>query len=417
MRPSKLVVGFLVAGLCGCGFKSAGTVGAVTGAGGASSGGSDGSGGSGSGGNGSGGHVGSGGESGSGSGGWDASGGNGFFGSGGGGGDVGFVDASPNCGQTSVTVTPVPPDILIVQDRSLSMTDNTMDKACDGGIGGPGMPGNGNGHCGATSKWALVTAALNQVVQQTETKVNWGLMFLGAEPTQCGAATAPVVDVGPSNFSAIQAALTGETFSGLLGTPTGPVMNNAVKYLTGLTDPNPKYLLLATDGEPNCAGGSNTLNVTDDVGAENAVTAAYTAGFPTFVVGIATTTDATASNALNAMAVNGGEAQTGAATQYYAVSDTATLVSVLGQILGKALSCTIPLTGVNGSLDKVAVSAKDANGNTIEIMQDPTNGWSYTDANKTAIILNGDSCTNLQSVTYTDFQFIYTCATGMIKIG
>ena len=67
-------------------------------------------------------------------------------------------------------------------------------------------------------------------------------------------------------------------------------------------------------------------------------------------------------------------------------------------------------------LDKVAVSAKDASGNTIEIMQDATNGWSYTDPTKTAIILNGDACNNLQSVTYTDFQFLYTCATGMITI-
>jgi catechol-2,3-dioxygenase len=147
------------------------------------------------------------------------------------------------------------------------------------------------------------------------------------------------------------------------------------------------------------------------------VAAANTAGFPTFVVGIATSTDTQATNALNMMAVNGGEAQTGAATQYYAVTDTAGLETVLAQIIGKAVSCTIPLTGVSGDLDKVAVSAKDASGNTIEIMQDSVNGWSYTDATKTAIILNGDACNNLKSVTYTGFQFIYTCATGMIMIG
>ena len=407
MRRTRLVIGFLVAGLAGCGFK-AGTTGQVAsgGSGGidasVSSGGSGGKGGSASGGHGSGG---------SGQGG-SASGGNGFFGSGGDGGDVSIgVDmAPPNCGQTSVSVTPVPPDILIVQDRSLSMTDNTMDKACDGGSM------NGDGKCGANSKWSQVITALNQVVQQTETKVNWGLIFLGDEATQCGAATAPVVNVGPSNFSQIQTAFNGVTFNGAAGTPTAPVMNNAVTYLNGLTDPNPKYLLLATDGEPNCGNGINSLNMTDDVGAENAVAAAYTAGFPTFVVGIATTTDPTASNALNVMAMNGGEAQTGTATQYYAVTDTASLVDVLNKILGKALSCTIPLTGVNGTLDKVAVSAVDANGNAIEIMQDPTNGWSYTDPTKTAIILNGDACNNLQSVTYTDFQFIYTCSTGMITI-
>jgi von Willebrand factor type A domain len=408
MRRSGQLLGFLVACLLsGCGFK-AGTAGEITGAGGmdaaTSSGGASGKGGSGSGGS-----FGSGGRGGSSSGGNVGSGGDGFFGSGGGGGDVSLVDAAPtNCGQTSVSVMPVPPDILIVQDRSLSMTDNTSDLPCDGGTAA------GNGNCGTTSKWSQVTTALNQVVQQTETKVNWGLIYLGDEATVCGAATAPVVGVAASNFSQIQAAFNNVQFTGQIGTPTAAVMNNAVQYLTGLSDPNPKYLLLATDGEPNCAG--NNVGTNDDVGAENAVTTASTAGFPTFVVGIATSTDAAATNALNTMAVNGGEAQTGAATQYYAVTDTASLVTVLAKILGKALSCTIPLNGVGGMLDKVAVSAKDANGNTIEIMQDDTDGWSYTDSTKTAIILNGDACNNLQSVTYTDFQFIYTCATGMINI-
>jgi hypothetical protein len=411
MRRIRLVVGFLLAGLLsGCGFAGAsgqlargGSNGTDAGAGGSGGSGKGGSGGShsGSGGGGSGGTTSTG------------SGGSGFFGSGGDGGDVGLgVDMAPaTCGQSSVSVMPVPPDILIVQDRSLSMTDNSSDQACDGGT----IQGNGN--CGATSKWAQVTVALNQVVSQTQTKVNWGLIWLGDEPAVCGAATAPVVPITPAtSYPLIQAAINGVQFTGAIGTPTAAVMNNSVQYLNGLTDPNPKYLLLATDGEPNCATGSANVGTSDAVGAENAVTAALTAGYPTFVVGIATTSDAAASNALNTMAMNGGEAQTGAATQYYAVTDTAGLETVLAQIVAKTVSCTIPLTGVSGTLDKVAVSAKDASGNTIEIMQDATNGWSYTDATKTAIILNGDACNNLQSVTYTDFQFLYTCATGMITI-
>jgi hypothetical protein len=408
MRLGRQVLGFLVACvfvsvglLAGCGFKMAGSS-PTSGSGGVDGGTNVGTGGQagskGTGGHGTGGIivVGTGGEPGT-------------------GGDVGIgVDAAmPNCGQTSVSVMPLPPDILIVQDRSLSMTDDSNDKPCTGGSI------NGDGMCGAASKWAQTIAAINQVVGQTQGKVNWGLIFLGDEALQCGAATAPVVDITPGDSAQlIQTALNGVVFTGAPGTPTAAVMNNSVKYMQGLTDPNPKYLLLATDGEPNCAAG-NTGNIgaSDAIGAENAVAAANTAGFPTFVVGIATSTDAAATNALNTMAVNGGEAQTGAATQYYAVTDTAGLVSVLAQIIGKAASCTIPLSGVSGSLDKVAVSAKDASGNTIEIMQDPTNGWSYTDATKTAIILNGDACNNLKSVTYTGFQFIYTCATGIIVIG
>ena len=87
------------------------------------------------------------------------------------------------------------------------------------------------------SKWAQTIAAINQVVGQTQNKVNWGLMFLGDEVDQCGAATAPVVDITPGNSSQlIQAALNGVQFTGTLGTPTTAVMNNAVKYLQGLTD-------------------------------------------------------------------------------------------------------------------------------------------------------------------------------------
>jgi hypothetical protein len=393
----RQVLGFLLPCLLiGCGFKAGTGQPATSGAGGAAAGTGTGTGGQG----GSGGVVGTGGriidvETG---------------GATGNGGDVGFGMDASNCGQTSVSVMPLPPDILIVQDRSLSMTDDSNDRPCTGGTA------QGDGNCGATSKWAQVTAALNQVVGQTQTTVNWGLIFFGDEATSCVPGTTPDVAITPGASSQlIQTAFNGVQFTGSTGTPTTAVMNSAVQYLQGLSDPNPKYLLLATDGEPNCAGGN--VNATDATGAENAVTAANTAGFPTFVVGIATTTDAMATSTLNAMAVNGGEAQTGAATQYYSVTDTAGLETVLAQIVGKTVSCTIPLTGVSGDLDKVAVSAKDASGNTIEIMQDAVNGWSYTDATKTAIILNGDACSNLKTVTYTGFQFIYTCATGMIKIG
>jgi len=172
--------------------------------------------------------------------------------------------------------------------------------------------------------------------------------------------------------------------------------------------------LLATDGEPNCAGG--VVNANDDTGAQSAVTAAMNAGLPTFVVGIATTSDRGATNALNALAVAGGEPQMNAATQYYAVTDTNSLLTALANILKAATPCTIPLTGVNGSLDKVAVTAKDAQGNTVQIMEDPTNGWSYADPSMTAIVLNGTACTNLQSGSYTNFQFVYACSGVQICI-
>jgi catechol-2,3-dioxygenase len=133
------------------------------------------------------------------------------------------------------------------------------------------------------------------------------------------------------------------------------------------------------------------------------------------VVGIGNTNGVTT---LNNLAMAGGEAQVGSAdgNLFYEVNSTADLVTALNKIVGMVASCTIPLTGVNGTLEKVAVSAKDASGNTVEVMQDPTNGWSYTDTSMKTIILNGTSCADLQNGSLTDFQFIYTCSTGSICI-
>jgi hypothetical protein len=254
---------------------------------------------------------------------------------------------------------------------------------------------------------------MDTVVMATQTTVNWGLVFFGSD-SMCGVSSTPIVPITPGNsYMPISQAYATNMPSSF--TPTESAVNAAVTYMQTLTDTNPKYLLLATDGLPNCMPGDPNVMDDDSPGAVTAVTNALTAGFPTFVVGIGNTMgDAT----LNSLAQAGGEPQVGSADGnfFYEVNSTADLETALNKIVGLVASCTIPLTGVNGTLDKVAVSAKDASGNTVEIMQDPANGWSYTDTTMTTIVLNGTACANLQSATYSDFQFIYTCSTGTICI-
>lgn len=394
MRRFGIVL-VLAASSGGCGF-SPGQPGQISGSGGSETG------------------SGGAGLSGTGAGGVGLSGGNGGGGSGGdfsgSGGDVGLTGSGgTSCGQTNINIMPLPPDILIVQDRSLSMTDDTNDQPCAGGSA------SGDGNCGAASKWSQTTAALNTALSQTENTVNWGLYWLGDEAAQCGVSPTPAVMIEPAGYNDISGAFAANTFTGQPGTPTAAVMNDAVTYMKTLTDPNPKYLLLATDGEPNCPAGPTTLNTNDDRGAETAVANALTAGFPTFVVGIATTSDPGATAALNAMAVAGGQPQANAATQYYAVTDTASLVTALDAILGMATSCKVSLAGAPSNLSNVAVSAQDPSGARVEITQDPTNGWSF-DATKANIILNGTACDDLQDGTYTNFQFIYACSGVVICI-
>ncbi len=111
------------------------------------------------------------------------------------------------CGQLTRTLSSLPPDILILLDRSGSMDNDINDRGCaDAGIG------TSVGGCGAGSKWALVTTVLNQVVAQTDASVNWGLKFF-ADPgnATCTVSGGVQVPVGPGNAAAITAAIASET--------------------------------------------------------------------------------------------------------------------------------------------------------------------------------------------------------------
>ena len=142
--------------------------------------------------------------------------------------------------------------------------------------------------------------------------------------------------------------------------------------------------------------------------AEAAIMMAAMQGFPTFVIGIGNVT--TAQNTLNQFAINGGEAQTGGATSYYAATDEASLEAALSKIVGMVASCTIPLTGAPADKTNVAISVKDSSGKPTKVPMDPTNGWSYTSAAQDTIQLNGSYCDGVKSGTYSDVQFVYACS-------
>jgi von Willebrand factor type A domain len=325
------------------------------------------------------------------------------------GGDVGITGSAGGCGQMNVAVMPIPPDILIVQDKSGSMGNNDADKSCTGG-------------CGTSAKWAQVSSALTTVVTSTDQSINWGLKFF-SDDGSCGASADPVVTVGAGKGSAVSAAIANTSPAG--STPTRDAITTGAAYLATLNDTNPKYLLLATDGLPNCPVGcagmtgmlpkscTNTDNPSEDMAAEDAVSAAAAQGFKTFVIGIGTVTAAEAT--LNQLAVNGGVPQTGAATSYYAATDPTALENALNAIIGQVASCTISLANAPSGFTNVAISADSASG-TIEIPQDPTNGWSYG-PNMQSVNLNGTSCANLKNGTYSNFQFYYACAGTTIHIG
>ena len=167
---------------------------------------------------------------------------------------------------------------------------------------------------GVTLKWDAVLPALKKVIMDTDALVSWGLKtFPEGTGSACVAGSVTnnvVVPIAPMNAAAVVGALNDPANAATKpqgnGTPTGDAVTAAFNYLRTLTSTNPKYILLATDGAPSCAGTSEGGDAARTY-AYTHVMAAATASPPiyTFVVGVATNSSSETST-LNMLADAGG---------------------------------------------------------------------------------------------------------------
>ena len=105
-------------------------------------------------------------------------------------------------------------------------------------------------------------------------------------------------------------------------------------------------------------------------------------GFKTFVVGIGDTMGAAT---LDQMAINGGMPQTGAATSFYQVTDTASLVAALQTILGRVGSCQFNIGMAPNTMTSTDFIDVFGDGTPIPRDTTHTDGWDYSNAAHTAI--------------------------------
>jgi hypothetical protein len=177
--------------------------------------------------------------------------------------------------------------------------------------------------------------------------------------------------------------------------------------LMSLTRPNPRFVLLATDGEPTCGAGGDTM-ASDAQAAINAVTNLATAGIPVYVIGIATA--GVADMTLSAMAVAGGRPRPGNPS-YYSVQNAMDLTAALSAI-GKAVaSCTFNVTPPPPPADPTNV-AVDANG--MRVPKSDTDGWRWG-PNMATIEITGSWCTRVQSGELTNIQTTFACEGVVIE--
>jgi hypothetical protein len=308
------------------------------------------------------------------------------------------ADGPATCGLQNFDLKRKPAEILLVLDRSSSMIEDTVAD-------------------GVTKKWDAALPALKQVIMDTDASVSWGFkVFPEGEGDACIAASVTnnvVVPMAAMNATAVVAGINATTPAGN-GTPTGAAINAAVAYLKTLTTDNPKYILLATDGQPSCAA-LPTSSPGSDVGgpyAETAVSAALAAGFPTFVLGVSTMSPSEV-KILNSLADKGGKPRPNAPlTHFYLGTSQVELTAAFRIITGEASNCIFPLNPPPPVKDDpTKLGAYIAGNPDTKIPYDASkaNGWAYTDANDSAVQVFGSWCDMIKGAGADKVKIIYGC--------
>lgn len=290
-----------------------------------------------------------------------------------------FDPDRPCVEQKFVQAKPGDPDILIVQDRSNSMKE------------------------GKPTKWSQVIGATQDVVVALDlpgSRLHFGLMLFPTDDA-CGVSAKVAVPVAMDQGQWILNTLKETTPGG--ETPMEQAITLATAYYDTLKDERGHYILLATDGEPNCEfhpcssakdcrpgeqcafnGPQGNCYDPGGGGALRAIAAARAKGIKTFVIGISLRGT---SVPLSNMAEAGGTARIWQ-PPYFPVGNQWELELALQDIANDVVQCSFTLLQVPTPKQEVIVKIDG-----IDVTQDRThkNGWDIDTYSKT-LTFYGQMC-------------------------
>lgn len=283
-----------------------------------------------------------------------------------GGGD-GFV-----CPSLDEILVPSTPTIQLVVDRSGSM---------DQEFGGP-------------TRWEAVVETLMNgdagVVPRLQSDIRFGLtLYTAASEGSC-----PVLEsLAPQLDAADELTAIFEDNGPGGETPTGAAIEAATALLEADPWQGDKFLVLATDGEPDTC--EEPAPETDEEIAiargtvVTAVEAAYAAGIETFVISVG---DEIADEHLQALANAGVGAAAGEESPFYTALDSQSLVDAFDAIVSGVRDCELALAD---PLQADLAGTCSVTVNETEVGYDDPDGWRLVDEN--AIELVGAACDSIQA--------------------
>ena len=314
--------------------------------------------------------------------------------------DGGLVNPDPTkldggCGGQSIPIQLVPkgdiPDLYLVVDRSGSMM--TPIDLFQWALG---------------TKWAVMRKTLISLVETYKVNIRFGLTLFPSDD-MCGAGKIDV-PLQQGNDPAIKAKLNATSPNG--NTPTHTSLASVRTYLK--TVPPAKggrYVLLATDGMPNCLDSSTGDG---DSGPETLaqVQALAGDGAKTFVLGFGSIAAGNPA-LLNQLAVAGGVPNPTGANKFYPATNEQELKNAMFSIAGGIIPppCTYKLNSPPPDPEKVTVTF---DGVPVPRTKSNKDGWNYTSGG-TEITFFGSYCDKLRKGQVKEVKFYFGCKGPVIE--
>ncbi len=280
----------------------------------------------------------------------------------------GAPNCIPGCRMGDVgEVRPRRAQMIVVADRSGSMGARTSD---------------------GSTRWGALRTAVNQVLPRVDFTFELGIAIYplggGCSISPSGVNLPPITGGG----SLIQ------MFLGQVGpdgaTPTRQALDAARRWYGSNPSPLPRFILLATDGAPNC--GSDVGEVVQSLQALRS------AGVDTFVLGIPGPRQA-----LQQMAVAGGRARNGS---FYEANNTAQLEQALREITAAVAECQYELPSPPAPVQNPSLLRITFDGVTVG---PGSNGWVFTDSTNRFVRFEGAACTTLRAGNVRRITALYNC--------